>query len=425
MAEKGKRCSEVYNIAHKLESREIGKRVGIRNAHSGIKFRNFQLQKKFDTDQPSEIIQIVSARSIIFALAESGLCAAFDRHTNKKLCYLNLINPPEQILRLYHNNENNSFITISAHSSRKFPIIKCRTIPLECIRRAQPDSGFALFEGEKLICPDSVRFDKINGKVLTFSAKHHIYKVFDLKNYELLYSISDKEIVDIIISSGLMLLAFKKTACGSSLPVKILSIEDGKVLKSFHHALVPNKTVHFVGLFHDKIFVKQEKECLQMVDVQSGKVIELRKQELEKHSSFIFFHGKRLFLTFHSGMVFVWNLQGEVVASYRNHLLQIFPGCMVQLTHDEELFLSYNKIRKSDKRECSINIINTLTGNCCAKIGGNDSDVGKSCRNRSNLSLMQNTVQDVLENTTAFFYDEERNEVYTGNENGFIHIWSN
>ncbi|GLJ54576.1 hypothetical protein SUGI_1172240 [Cryptomeria japonica] len=418
MAEKRKRCSEAHNIAHKLESREIGNK-SIIQGHSQIMFRNFELQEEFDTNQPSKIVQILSARSMIFALGKSGLCAAFDRHTNEKLCFLNLINPHEQILRLFHNKENNSLITISAHASRKFPIIKCRTTPLECIRRAQPDAGFALFEGEKLICPDSVKFDRINGKVLTFSAKRHIHKVFDMKSYKLLYSISDKEVVDIMISSGLMLLASRVTPCGSSLPLKILSIDDGKVLKSFHLALLPNKRVHFVDLIHDKIFVHQENEWLQMVDVQSEKMIELRKQEFEKPSALIFFHGKRLILTFHSGIVCVWNLQGEVVASYRNHLVQIFPGCIVHLTHDDELFLFYDKI------ECSINIINSLTGNCCAKIGGNDSDVGKICRNRSNLSLMQNTVQDIFENITALCYDEERNEIYTGNKNGFIHAWSN
>lgn len=38
---------------------------------------------------------------------------------------------------------------------------------------------------------------------------------------------------------------------------------------------------------------------------------------------------------------------------------------------------------------------------------------------------MRNTVAEALEDITALFYDEERNEIYTGNKNGLVHVWSN
>ncbi|GLJ54575.1 hypothetical protein SUGI_1172210 [Cryptomeria japonica] len=419
MAEKGKRCSEVYNISNKLQSREIGNRWAIRNAHSRIKFRNFQLQEKFDTNQPSKIVQILSARSIIIALARSGLCTAFDRHTNKRLCYLNL-NPHEQIRRLYYNKENNSLITMSDPAPDRFSN-KYRTTSLEYIRRAQPDGGFALFEGEKLLMLDS-----INGKAITFSAQDHTYKVFDLKNYTVLYSISDKEIEDIKITSGMMLLISKRTTCGSSLPLKILSIEDGKVLKSFHHALLPNKKVHFVELLHGKILLEQENECLQLIDIQSEKMIELSK-EFKKAKMIIFLNRKGLFMGFHSDTVFVWNSQGKLIASYRNHFLRLsgFKKCFVKLSSDEELLISYNNVGEADKTKCSINIINILTGDWFAKIGGDDPDMVTNCRNRPNLSVTRSTIQDALEDITALFYDEDTNEIYTGDTRGFVHVWSN
>ncbi len=30
-----------------------------------------------------------------------------------------------------------------------------------------------------------------------------------------------------------------------------------------------------------------------------------------------------------------------------------------------------------------------------------------------------------LEDVTALFYNEERNEIYTGNKDGKVHIWTN
>ncbi|GAB2225837.1 hypothetical protein Droror1_Dr00021605, partial [Drosera rotundifolia] len=58
----------------------------------------------------------------------------------------------------------------------------------------QPCAGFALFESESLKWPRFVEFDDVNGKVLTYSAQDSVYKLFDLKNYALLYSISDNEV---------------------------------------------------------------------------------------------------------------------------------------------------------------------------------------------------------------------------------------
>lgn len=76
----------------------------------------------------------------------------------------------------------------------------------------------------------------------------------------------------------------------------------------------------------------------------------------------------------------------------------------------------------------SINISNILTGKCLAKIKANNgppkeedcssSDMGNSNRRRS-------AVAEALEDITALFYDEERNEIYTGNRHGFLHVWSN
>lgn len=62
-----------------------------------------------------------------------------------------------------------------------------------------------------------------------------------------------------------MLLIFARTT--SHVPLKILSIEDGTVLKSFNHLLHRNKKVDFIEQFNEKLLVKQENENLQILDV--------------------------------------------------------------------------------------------------------------------------------------------------------------
>ncbi|CAM6018612.1 unnamed protein product [Sphagnum balticum] len=93
-----------------------------------------------------------------------------------------------------------------------------------------------------------------------------IYKVFDLKNYIMLYSISDENVQEIKISPGIMLLIFDRAQ--SHVPLKILSIEDGSMLKAFNHLLHRNKKVDFIEQFNEKLLVKQENENMQILDVR-------------------------------------------------------------------------------------------------------------------------------------------------------------
>jgi phage tail sheath gpL-like len=64
-----------------------------------------------------------------------------------------------------------------------------------------------------------------------------------------------------------MLLIFDRAQ--SHVPLKILSIEDGSVLKAFNHLLHRNKKVDFIEQFNEKLLVKQENENLQILDVCS------------------------------------------------------------------------------------------------------------------------------------------------------------
>ena len=74
-----------------------------------------------------------------------------------------------------------------------------------------------------------------------------------------------------------------------------------------------------------------------------------------------------------------------------------------------------------------------LTGKCLAKINAGNTSLLKECNcsgRRCNLSRriqateITRTVAQALEDITALFYDEELNEIYTGNEAGLLHVWS-
>lgn len=79
-------------------------------------------------------------------------------------------------------------------------------------------------------------------------------------------------VISIVCNSpGIMLLIFNRAS--SHVPLKILSIEDGTVLKAFNHLLHRNKKVDFIEQFNEKLLVKQENENLQILDVSKLKLL--------------------------------------------------------------------------------------------------------------------------------------------------------
>ncbi|KAG5135134.1 hypothetical protein AAZX31_09G248700 [Glycine max] len=439
------------NVIKKLQSREICSKPhrAFASVTASHRFRSMRLTHQYDTHDPSKtrsslwpflmkrtkVVEIVAAKNVVFALYHSGLCAAFSRETDERICFLNVC-PDEVIRSLFYNKNNDSLITVSVYASENFCSLKCRSTKIEYIRRGKPDAGFPLFQSESLKWPGFVEFDDVNGKVLTYSAQDCIYKVFDLKNYTLLYSISDRNVQEIKISPGIMLLIYNRTS--GHIPLKIISIEDGTILKVFNHLLHRNKKVDFIEQFNEKLLVKQENENLQILDVRSSELMEVSRLEFMTPSAFIFLYENQLFLSFRNRTVSVWNFRGELVTSFEDHQLW-HPDCNtnnIYITSDQDLIISYCKADSDDQwiegTAGSINVSNILTGKCVAKITAISSSAkadecrssGCSCK-KSHSCLMRSPVAEALEDITALFYDEDRNEIYTGNRHGLVHVWSN
>ncbi|PIA43188.1 hypothetical protein AQUCO_02000552v1 [Aquilegia coerulea] len=362
------------------------------------KFRNFQLQEEFDTHVPeaisftsqpflrkrSKIIEIVAAKDMMLYLL---------LHTsNKRICYLNMT--PDQVIRsLFYNKKNESLITVSVHATDNFTSLKCRSTSIEYIKRNQLDAGVVLFKSESLELPDFVEFDDVNGKGITYSARDSIYKVFDLKDYSFLYSISDKNVLDIKISPGTMLVTFQRDA--AYVPLRIISIEDGTLIKSLTHLLHPNKKIDFIELFNEKLLIKQEHESLQILDVSNSELT-------------------------------------EMVTSFEDHLLWK-ASCnlnKIYITNDQDIIFSYCEAEGAEEDgKCavgSIHISSILSGNCIAKICSNNPNLWISPRGRmGGRPVTQSNAREALEDVTVVFYNEDCNEVYSGNRKGLLHVWSN
>lgn len=82
----------------------------------------------------SSILEIVVGGGLIFGLAESGLCSAFDMDTGRRVCVLNR-SSREVIRSLFHNKLNGTLIIVAVTDADQYSSLRCRSW---CAGRAGP-----------------------------------------------------------------------------------------------------------------------------------------------------------------------------------------------------------------------------------------------------------------------------------------------
>ena len=127
------------------------------------------------------------------------------------------------------------------------------------MKQKQPEKGFELFENEPLKWPGFVEFDDVNGKVLTYSDETKIYKIWELKNYEMIYEILGTNIQEIKISPGIMMIIHKiETAKNSRMDSSVSHITNSENVETYNSNDTSGRTSFLP---------------LELVDVANGKLV--------------------------------------------------------------------------------------------------------------------------------------------------------
>lgn len=353
----------------------------------------------------SQVLEIIAAKDLLIVSQASGVCCAFDQKTGKRLCFLN-VTLDEVVRSIFYNKLNQSIITVSVFKGDNFSSLKCRSVSLEYLRRGEPSGAFELFGGEMLHWPGFVEFDDVNGKVLTFSAQGHAYKVWDLLNYGLLFTISDPAIQEIKVSPGVMLLIYSRQS--THVMLSLVDIHTGQQLRKWPHFLHRSKKIDFIEQFNETLLVKQEGESLQVVD-SSGAVSEVPDAEFPTPVAFVFLYEYQMFLTFRNNSVAVWDHHGRPVTRFEDQPINFadVTSSNICISKSQDLILSYHKAGIFEPGV--INVSSIKTGRMLGKITA-----------RAGEALPGAPLQDV----SALSYNEETGVLYTGTKGGLIHCWS-
>lgn len=398
--------SQSLDTPNKLAAREI---TGIENEKfkRGSYFETFSnLSKKFSIrvmeaakkdrlpvqclTGSSAIQEIASSEKTIVVVTVSGACLAFMRDTGKPLCALNL--KDEVVRSIHYNKHNKSFITIGVREIDNFDSLQCKSTPEQYIHKKQPENGIQLFEEESLRYPGYVEFDDVNGKILTFSAKDHVYKYWDQKNYEEVLQLPDMEIQEVQTSSQLLMAIFKNR--NNMLHFKFHCAESGKKLHSFAVPLDKKLKVELIEQIHFKLFLKVEGgHCLQIYDTLTGDLVNVPESEFKGPIAGIYFCPKHSrFLAFTQPEVTLWSLKGEILQRYDPSMVAPLKTTDICISKDENVMMCLTTEY--------ITICELKTGICLHKIKSNH-------------------------NVGILHYNYATHEIYAGCMDGTINVHSN
>lgn len=396
----------------------------------------------------SRVEEVVCANGLVIALAHSGACAVFDACRNFcKIGYLNTCASQQVIRSVYHNSRRNELLTVSVLDSDNSTLLRCCAIPLASLRsHCSAANGYIVFESdERLSWPGFVEFDDVNQIMVTHkpivpnalefappfgAATVSVYSVYSLDTYNLLHVFGDlhdqASILEIKLAPGLLMLVYDTRS--SHLPLRVIDVYTGELLRDIYHLLHKEKRIEFVELFNHKVLIKQEFCCMQLLDIFNKNVREL---DLATPKSFVLLFQARVFLAFRrTGPPQVYNEQGELVATFSDHELvntnsvQKQSSSSLCVTSDQQSIVSYCKQKECDTQgvttdfhQGSINVSDVRTGKCVAKLTTD----GLLQRQPQ---LVTHDQADPLDGITSLYHDEARGLLLAGTKCGRVRVFT-
>lgn len=352
-----------------------------------------------DIDKATKIFRIQKIDSLIFVFATSGLCVVFDRVSNAKLGVLNQGND-EMIFMLHFNDLDRCVLILSNKLRSKYG--RCHRVPLELMKRGSFQQRVTVFGSLSL--PHDVRCR--NGRAFYQNAKG-TYDIFDLNDYSLLFSIRNLHYVEYLLPLPGMIIIFRQVVRDVT-TFTVHNILDGAEIKKF---MLPSDEVIQPCIIKEQLLYNDQSGNSNLFDMKTSKVKRLKSDKL-KRAQFRCLPSNNLLLSWEHGTYSIWELDTKKDTDELQLLCQgLYTGYSSMLfIHHDSVVISYYR-PKDGSATGSISIMHIWTGHLMAKITG---DIPGP---ESNKFLQ---ILDI----STMYYDEEKEELYTGTVDGGFQIWS-
>lgn len=342
----------------------------------------------------SPICEITYSQKIIAIRSKNGLCSIFDSLTGDQITYLNDI-PGEIIRSTFYNSCRNELIKISITPDEAYTALishcyKCDDLYNSRLIKTQ------LFVDDKVKYPGFIEFDNANSKAILYISQKNVYKVFSLKDYQLLYEINSTGITDTKMTPGaLMLISLVEKG---RIIIKFSDLETGKIGGAMSVSIESGKNIELIERINSYVIVKQFSMPLISYNIENGGTKIIEGTDRNSTDDFLFLYIPKIILVYKGGYFDVYNFQGDFIFKIEtDEYIDSHPVCA---SKDQEYFLCAS-------HKNSIQRIHVFDISTSEKIFTGDIDFSIS----GGFKI------------TVMSYDENINCIVCGDEVGTAYFW--
>ena len=400
------------------------------------------------------------------------------------MCLLNVA-PGEVVRSVFINTAHPraDLILFSLHAPA-YSALAARRMPLASAAAGNAHDWTPLFGGAPLAWPGFVELDGVAGRGLTYDAASGVYRVWSLATYQQLFAVeAGGQVVEVRIGPPDLLLLVMQPR-GGALPLRLLSFHDGSLLRvrwggglSVPRGLRPRCLLHapllpaacapaclptaarpaglcrqagvqallprpaasgpraaqetavaldsgsvpgLIELFGGHVLLMAAEGPLRIVDMAAGGGAAREVPSLGAPSALVHTPLNRCFLAFYEGGsqgVAAWAFDGRRLASLELPTLTGPHASTVFVDSLETLLLMWDGGGGGAGRGC-VHAIDLQAGLAqIARVGGPGDAGGMGGGGGGEEE------EDSLRSVTAIYYDEARQEMYTGSADGRIGVW--
>lgn len=390
----------VAQLLNQRESGEVNPTYFTKQLIS-LAFTSIRVSEEVSTSsQHGKIKEIQTTSDLIYLLYGDGQCQVLSKYTHEPVKYFSFTGQP--IRALYINKVNSTLILVTLRGQHNSRLI-CYSYPLDDLNTQQ-----ALFQDEDIRTPGFIEFDDVNQVILTRSPSSRVYSIWSMKDYSMLYRVSEASIEEVRLTTDVLLNIY--SPIGNKLPLKLCSVRDGTLINAFYMQLKPRRCIELIELFNEHLLFKQFFEPLVIYNLLTDTYIKVNN--FSSPQAFIFLSQHMKFLVLKPKGLELWNFQGKLLRTF-----------------DLEIPFSYSFQMQS---------MLYITSNQMFLIAGCSSAPSNSNSGNSNFSqdsLLKVKVVDIEAGKDVFeyemnrgistiYWDEFSSELYTGDALGILTRWS-
>ena len=258
------------------------------------------------------------------------------------------------------NLANGSLLIVYLLRDANFAELKCARISLLSLKQFMKGTiellqinPEVIFQTENLSSPAFVEFDEFNAKIITRNSLA-TYKVWSMKDFKLVFEMTDKRIEEIRTADGIFL-TIRSEETNERLLLSIYEIDSGRLVINYDINLVHLVELEILEIFDKVLLLKQAGSNALIINLINFEYHFIKNDNLDERTLFMYINKANIFVSLNKNSLIFYSIRGEELRSIKNENIDAIAPNFVHLTGDKNYLLVYWEKRK----ECAEILGNT------------------------------------------------------------------